>query len=214
MRPRYAIDPAGCHIAGFSLRVLIIYAYGIQNFQLAGDTGWERSRAWEIDAKTSRPATPDEIRLMLRAALGERFGLRLGRRTTKIPALALVVAPTGPKLQPLKVSEGPYLPDGSPMGTWNLPAMHTDTLRGLVGYLNQLKARHLLSRQVVDKTGLDGRFNIWLELPPMPGAGGPARPDEREVPAALKRELGLELVPATASADFYTIASAHMPTPN
>lgn len=74
-----------------------------------------------------------------------------------------------------------------------------------------------LGRHVVDQTGLTGRYGLWLRLDYDPiyvgGELDGMMPHYDEVPRALK-EIGLELKPIVAPVQFYTIESAHRPTPN
>jgi uncharacterized protein (TIGR03435 family) len=65
----------------------------------------------------------------------------------------------------------------------------------------------MLDRPVVDKTGLQGRFDIHLELPP------DLAPDEvpSALASALQQQLGLKLSPAKGAGDVLVIDHAEHP---
>lgn len=146
---------------------------------------WVATDAFEINARApmSNP-TKDQMRLMVQALLAERFGLTLHFETKTVPVLALEVAKSGkfgPQLHPH--SEGPPCPDLSspgvvpeydpnvfpPMcgsylskalgnGTLRLAARDT-TMELLAGVIPAMGNPGMVSRPVVDNTGLRGRFD-------------------------------------------------------
>lgn len=213
-RVPYTMNPARLSLPPIPLLGLVRFAYGFLPYQILAPEDWERKQLWILNATSAQPSTPDQAKLMLRAALADRFGLKLTHQPHTMAVYALQAAPGGPKLRQLKFGERPTPPPpgASPSG-W-ITTIYGDTLFGLTGYLNELAGKGVLSRPVVDQTGLTGRYNVWLMLPAKPGIGVRPVPDEREVPAALEREFGLRLVPSTQSVEVYTIASAHRPTPN
>jgi uncharacterized protein (TIGR03435 family) len=77
-----------------TLRMLIRAAYRLQDFQLVGGSGWTNDERFAIDARAGRDATPDEMRVMLRALLRERFGLAIRSERRDAPVYALRVVRT------------------------------------------------------------------------------------------------------------------------
>jgi uncharacterized protein (TIGR03435 family) len=78
-----------------------------------------------------------------------------------------------------------------------------------------------VGRRVIDRTGLDGRFDFDLEWTPL--AAGPAAPrvsDDRPADAlptlftALQEQLGLKLEPTRESMPVLVIESVTQPSPN
>lgn len=87
----------------------------------------------------------------------------------------------------------------------------------------------VLGRQVSDRTGVTGEFEVHLEFTPdettmgLPGSGGkddpggpplisdPARPN---LFAALQEQLGLKLAPAKGPVDVLVIDHVERPTAN
>ena len=144
---------------------------------------------YDITAKAAGPATTDEMRVMMRALLAERFKLQLHRETKEVSAYALVEAKGGHKLTPASA------PDGN--GVWPVqgPGM---ALTGQSATLDQL-AMFLadpLRAPVIDMTGLKARFDFQLNIDKYltQPASGEARPDPVAIlQTALQKELGLKL---------------------
>jgi len=173
----------------------------------------------------------------MQSLLAERFKLRVHFETREVPVLALVLVKPGklgPKLIPH--SEGPRCPEpvedtgplpalpppepgvawpprcggsaqrGASNGTW---LGSRDTTLALLA--NDVFALGFslgeVDKPVVDQTGLQGRFDFMLELPPgilslgpRPRNPDPANPDDplnepaTFFPNALRGQLGLKLV--------------------
>jgi uncharacterized protein (TIGR03435 family) len=47
------------------VKMLVSYAYRLQDVQLAGATGWMNSEAFDVDAKSATPLPEDKVRLMV-----------------------------------------------------------------------------------------------------------------------------------------------------
>jgi uncharacterized protein (TIGR03435 family) len=82
------------------LRSLIRIAYQLQDSQLIGGPKWLDVDRFDIVAKTEGSPAPEQIRVMLRTLLGDRFKLTLRRETRDLPFYALVVAGAGKKPGP------------------------------------------------------------------------------------------------------------------
>src|SRR5262249_52080705 len=93
--------PGGGRLNTFStsLRMLIIFAYNVKDFQVSGGPGWANSEAYDIVAKADGDATQPQLRLMLQALLKDRFKLVLRHETKDAPIYELVVAKDGSKMQ-------------------------------------------------------------------------------------------------------------------
>ena len=80
----------------------------------------------------------------------------------------------------------------------------------------------ILDRRVVDKTGLDGRFDFHLEFTPddTTPLGGPSRPSRAadlsglSIFTALEDQLGLVLKSDTATGDILVIDYLERPSEN
>src|ERR1700683_918485 len=85
-------------ITNRSLRQLIEMAYSAQDFQIVGPE-WLSSAKFDIVAKIPAGAQTDQRPAMMQALLAERFHLAVHRESKEMPAYALVLAKSGPKLQ-------------------------------------------------------------------------------------------------------------------
>lgn len=207
------MDPAGLHARARSLAELICKAYSIEPYQLAGGASWVWLEYFNLDAATAAPASAAEQMIMLRNALAARFGLSLARESKATPMLALIVAKGGPKFRELGAEERPMAPV-SPPG--QVVVGVADSIRGLVLFLNFPGVRKVLGRPVVDRTGLNGRYDLWLTVSATPVSEGGRSGFHiglKDLPNALER-LGLGLKPVTAALEVYSIRSAHRPTSN
>ncbi|HTV54534.1 MAG TPA: M56 family metallopeptidase [Terriglobia bacterium] len=190
------------YATGPTLRMLIRLAYDIQDSQIVGGPSWINHDRFDIQAKGDASADAeleklplDEARLMkehmLQNLLRDRFGLTAHRETRTLPIYALVIAKNGPKLQVSKI--GHALPP--PRGTVKAGAPGGPLIRVRFGageqeitsqgtaitFLAQVLSQQL-GRTVVDKTGLQGRYDFTLkwtadigrgQMVGGPGPGGP-----------------------------------------
>jgi len=177
------------------------------------------SNKLDVIATTAAGASQEQVFLMLRALLKERFKLVVHRETRDLPIYVLVMARKdgrlGPRLRPSNVncSAAPSnRPAPSPAaggfvaepckGLRNVPGKATGravTIQTLARLMSGWVDDH---RPVEDRTGLTGNFDIDLDwtpdrpLPPPP-ANAPALPQVDANGAglftALQEQLGLRL---------------------
>src|SRR5438477_4898376 len=76
-------------------RNLITIAYQIQSYQLIGAPEWTRTTKYDIVAKPADTKTRDEIFLMMRTLLSDRFRLSVHRENRQMDGYALVRARAG-----------------------------------------------------------------------------------------------------------------------
>ena len=185
---------------GFPLSVYIGFAYKIMGnqAQYLRDQlpDWVRSEPYDIQARASGNPTKDEMRLMMRSLLAERFKLAMHHEMREGPVYALVVWKPG-KLGPHLY---PHADDGSPCPTKPAPKdeapasvpprVASGELPFLCGGvfvmdskgpgLQRAAARNInigfmtgtllniggLDRPVVDRTGLSGAYDMSVEWAP------------------------------------------------
>ena len=213
----------GFSAQGVNLRFLILYAYGIQDFQLSGGPGWIASDRYDIEAKPEKPDSPAEynektanerVRERLRALLAERFHLALRKEAKELSTYSLVVAKGGPKLTETK-------PDGPRGGIRRNSGMLLSTGAPFEYFVTALS--QTLGRPVVDETGLGSkRFDFELRFAEdqsfaglKPGA--PAAEEAADQPSiftALQSQLGLKLEAKKGQVDFFVIERAEKPSAN
>jgi uncharacterized protein (TIGR03435 family) len=197
-------QPGRLTMRNASLSSCIRWAYGVQASQVSGP-GWLDTERFDIVATAAGRASEDQMRVMLRALLGERFKLTLHRDSRVMSAFELVVAKNGPKMHP---SEG----EGK-------SAHHGNGVKETFEKLSMAElAEHLsgpMHGPVIDKTGLSGRFDFTLDLS---GYFVPdRRPDEMPsfIATSVQEQLGLKLESRKAPIEILVIDHAErVPTEN
>lgn len=197
-----------------TLRTMMTVAYTVTDRQIAGGPDWVGAELWDMNAKANRACTTDELHDLLAKLLEERFRLKLKREKRDLPVWELVVEKGGHKMPVHDASDidrGPMGPgpNGRGMAGKNIP----------MKYFAFVLSR-LLDRNVVDKTGLDGYFDVTLDFvreqqgvrvdgtPPPPPQDGPT------IFEALQKQLGLRLVSARGPVDFLVIDHVERPSEN
>ena len=223
---RIQFTPNGFTAEGVSPKFLLGLAYNVKDFQLSGLPGWAESERYDIQAKMD-DATAEALnrlppnqrleqrRLMLQSFLAERFNLKLTHSSREMPIYALVVAKGGPKLTPSKVTtEADLRRFANSAVAFSLAGM---PVSGLADFLSMR-----LKRQVVDKTGLQGNYDITFHFAP-PGNladNGPdpaaTSPDSSDpsIFTALQEQLGLKLESQKGPVEVLIIASIQKPIEN
>jgi uncharacterized protein (TIGR03435 family) len=187
-----------------SVRMLIQQAYNLKDFQVTGAPGWVNSERYDIVAKPEGPVTSDlrgeTLRLMLQSLLEDRFKLKSHFETKELPVYNLVVGKGGPKLKESEAGQEDRQMQRMGRGQASLNGANMAMLVRLIS--------QALGRDVIDKTGLTGRYDIELKWTPdeaaMRGPGeGPERPPtENTAPpdtsgpslfTAVQEQLGLKL---------------------
>jgi uncharacterized protein (TIGR03435 family) len=209
-----------------TLKGIIEAAYHIRDFQLSGTPTWIDSEMYNIEAKPGAPCKRDQARMMLRALLAERFKLTLRHEAKEISVYALVLAKHGPKLSELK--RNPTDEDGNfRIGAGALNGQGV-SMSDLADALSRL-----MDRTVLDRTGLEGIFDLKLTWTPEsdkpsdhPGEDGGQRPrsEERELPrpdpngpsifAALQDQLGLKIESQKGPVEIFVIEHVERPAEN
>jgi uncharacterized protein (TIGR03435 family) len=187
---------------------------------------------FDVAAKAPAPTTVEQLRLMLRSLLADRFKLALRTETRTVDAYALRVASAdgklGPNIRPAaadcqtlaSAAAANQRPGVHPCGTigTNIPPWR---VRGVT--LTQLMLFRIeLGRPIVDRTGLVGPFDFELTWTPRWAQTGsfdrdrfpdidPAGPD---IFTALQEQLGLKLVAEKTDQVALFIDHAERPTEN
>ena len=182
-------------------------------------------------AYNSQPGAPDNVFMMLRTLLIERFKLVTHRETRELTLYELVLARSdkklGPQLRPTVVDCVPARRGGPPPA----PQPNGRPSCGMLGGagriagggadIGQLAAQlsRLLNSTVLDKTGLSGQYDVDLTFTPeLLSAGGPpppgVDPDGPSVFTALQEQLGLKLQSSRGPVDVLVIDHVEHPTEN
>jgi uncharacterized protein (TIGR03435 family) len=196
---------------------------------------WINSARYTINAETEGAQSPETMRgPMLQALLEDRFKLTIHRETREVPVYELTVAKGGPKkLTPAQDGRcvtadpdhpAPQPPPGQPLpkrcGFFNPSA----TSEGIDVYgttmatlCTQFSA--IFDRNVIDKTGIKGVFDIHLETSPVPKPSDDATESDKSsmflsVLDDAIQKLGLKLESAKGPGEFLVIDSVERPSEN
>ena len=191
------------------LRALIRIAYGVSDRQLSGGPDWVNTTLFDMDGKAEKPATIDELHLMLRSLLEERFDLKVHRESKEQSVFALVVDKGGPKMTVHQPVETDYPPiSGGGIGP---RTARNAVMSYFAFYLSQV-----LDKWVIDRTGLTDRYDFtiqWVPDRPPPPPGSPEAaappPEGPTIFAALKEQLGLRLDATKGPVEYLVIDSIH-----
>ena len=212
---------------------LILNAYGLQDFQLAGGPAWISNARFDIAARAASTATREDISTALRALLVDRFHLVVHREPREMPTYALTLARPdgrlGPQLKPsttdciaVTANRGSGPPPTSTAGQTLCGTTMTPSLLN-AGNLSMARLATTLSgmvgRMVSDETGLAGVYDLQLTFTPEnagrfpgPGAGPePVDPNAPSIFAALVEQLGLKLDARRGSVEVLVIDRVEMP---
>jgi uncharacterized protein (TIGR03435 family) len=233
------------------LRVTITNAWNLRDHQLAGAPAWLASDRFDIVAKEPEGAFTDEQRrLMMQAMLIDRFNLRAHLETRDLPLYDLVLLRAdgrlGPALTPTAVDCAAQrkeaagargaAPTGPPRPIPNIDERVPCSQRmffGPQGATINTSGRTLeqiatvlatyADRTVVNKTGLNGEYDILLKFkpeaggpmgalaPPLSATGEPSS-DLATLGIAVQEQLGLKLESARGPVQVLVIDSISPPT--
>ena len=193
---------------------------------------WVNSALYSVDAKSESPQTPAMMRgPMMQTLLEDRFQMQSHRETRDVPVYFLTVAKGGPKLARSK--EGGCLHVDPSDVTQTPPPSETKTCvliryakhgerHGveIYGITLEIFAKLLhADRPVIDRTGLDGAFDIVLndppdQPPPSPGENTAPDPPRMSLAEQLRTQLGLQLEPGKGPREFLVIDRIARPSAN
>jgi uncharacterized protein (TIGR03435 family) len=181
---------------------LVLSAYGefqrpLIPSQLIGAPDWLQGERYDIIGKTTADVAklpPLEqfrtIPLLLKSLLEDRFRLQVHRETRTMPIYALTFArqdhSLGPKIKPTSIDCLKPQQDMSKCGYNGGPGRVIAGWVEISGLVNVLA--NTMSQIVVDRTGLQGRFDLDLEWSPDQTAT-----DKPSIFAAVQEQLGLRL---------------------
>jgi uncharacterized protein (TIGR03435 family) len=212
------------------LKNLIEYqAYDVPEPRILGAPKWLSSERFDIESKVdsaveekmqalSREQRRAQRQAMFQQLLADRFKMAVHWETRDLPVYALVVAKNGPSLHKSKESDGST---GTSAGTGQVTGKGV-TLADVARILTQELSREL-GRVVVDKTGIEGRYDITLKWTPDTGTAstnggteGTATPADSgpSIFTAIQEQLGLKLESAKGPVQVLVIDHVEMPSEN
>ena len=197
-RERVTSTPASLNLANVSLSDCIQRAYNMKFYQISGPA-WIIDLRYDIVAKTERPARKEQQMGMLQALLTERFRLTLRRETRSQPVYVLVARDPS-KLKTSTSSEDA----GLSVSGGSFVFKHV-TLSEFAERLSDFSA---IDRPVLDKTGIEGAFDITLE-----SAARTMLEDPSSIYASIER-AGFRLDSRKGQVEVLVVEQAEKPSAN
>jgi uncharacterized protein (TIGR03435 family) len=228
----------GITMRNITVQEIVDYAYSFNHPELvSGLPEWAKTKNYDLVAKVAdanlaafRKLNQQLRRQMLLAVLAERFQLKVHREPKEVPIYALVVGKKGAKMKEAapadQYASGSKSEDGTPAGAGTL----IPTAKGLTGQAVQMAtfalmlSRLNLGREVVDRTGLTGRYDFTLRCAPTeamrPVINGQMQPVSEEDAAlpsiftAVQEQLGLKLESTKGMIEGLVIDHIEQPSEN
>jgi len=204
---RIVIGPATFSGKNVTLKRLIVEAYGVDPPQVVGGPKWLDESEYDVEAKAGQPAAKEQLRMMLRPLLAERFHLAIHRESRELKLYELAIDKGGPKIRPVKDSEGAAAPLGSGHFHGDLQQLANLISVQLTIVIPDDPTRPGVASgspvPVLDKTGLSGIYDFDVRLKPEAGAD-PFTLWQR----LLEEQLGLKLVSRRTPLECIVVDSA------
>lgn len=208
-------DPTHQTMYAMPMRLLLMAAFELQNFQLVGG---DSPDMFDFAVVIPPGATKADVRTMWRNLLVSRFGLKYHIEQREVPLDELVVGARGHKLvenpeAELSIGEGQRAVLERPgLTTVASKGANGGPLAKVTGKAQPMSAlASLISTQlqspVADKTGLTGTYDFSLEYLPQMSAGVATQVDDTSVDirSALQQQLGLRLVKGKGMVDVVVV---------
>ncbi len=219
------------------LKGVIQGAFGLQAFQIIGPD-WIATARFDITAVVPSGATREQFNQMMQGMLEDRFHLKVHHEMRKFSGYNLVLAKGGLKLKELSPSgcavgmraAGGTCPQGreyvsgiaiaqaSPnrFGSMTVPSSGGRIASGssvTMEYFAQGLQAELKGSVVIDKTGLDGKYDYRFEYSP-PDVSTAGEFSAPSLFTAIEKDLGLKLEPIKTQLDCIVIDHIAQPSDN
>jgi uncharacterized protein (TIGR03435 family) len=202
-------------IEGYSIFGLIMYAYGIRQYQV---TDWRQMNQTPYDIvaqiEDGRNRTREEFRPYVENLLLDRFKLQVHWEEKEQLVYALVVSKAGVKFKE-------SAPDtkrsfvGTAISRTALGREMTFSGFTMEEFTDMIRNSDGLDHLVMDQTGLTGRYDIKVAyLAQNRMSGPPPGMDDIDIFTALPRQLGLELVQRKAMVKLIVVDHSERPSEN
>jgi uncharacterized protein (TIGR03435 family) len=206
-------SPDSFAMGGMPLVQVIRSAYELLGEdQIVGLPVWAKSEPFTIQAKmdANTAAALDklppmqrwkETRLMLQALLVGRFGLKVHHEARDLPIYVLTVAKGGLKMK---------LAAPGAAGNANYASGRIDA-HAVSPQMLAMNLSYTVGRPIVNKTGLEGGYDVALDYAPEGADASDTRPS---LFSALEEQLGLKLVSSKGPVDVIVIDHIERPSEN
>jgi uncharacterized protein (TIGR03435 family) len=210
---------------------------------------WATTNRYDIQARVAGNPTKDQFRMMMQALLADRFKLAIHYETKQVPVFGLVLdkpGKLGPQIQrhpddspcstaiPTAMSPqgaAPAVAGGFPESCGAIAPLQASvsgrirlggrnmTMTAIATFFSipQLSG---VDRPVIDKTGLPGKYDFFIEFTPElngplpPGVTFQPDPNGPTFQEAMKEQLGMKLESQTGSVQAIVIDHVEEPSEN
>jgi uncharacterized protein (TIGR03435 family) len=192
-----------------TVRELIRLAFGVKDYLVERAPGWVDGERFDIAAKSANPKKTsfEEEQSQVRELLEDRFRLAAHRETKQMPVYLLVVGKGGPKLTAHNDGSGARTRKG---------CGHLAGTRLTMDVIATVLSRQF-ERDVINRTGLPGKYDFQLDWTPdagpCPGADG-AAVNLPSIFTAVQQQLGLKLESAKGAVEILVIDRVERPSEN
>jgi len=196
------------NVAGCRFIYIVAQAYDLHYYQVVDAPNWAAegsSSRFDIQAEAADTAGKDQIRLMLRSLLADRFQLRFHREMRDLSALALTAGKNGAKLQVAR-------DNGKPRGSGQIELVDSGWIRGTNIFPSFLAdaLSGQLSLPVIDRTNIANAIDFSLQWAP----DGKADDVHPSIFAAVQEQLGLKLESLKAPIEVLVVDHLERPSAN
>ena len=204
-----------------SVAEMIATAYKTDVTNVQGGPSWLEMQRFDIQARAAPGTSEDNLRVMLKSLLGDRFHLVVHNGTAPMPAFILAAGKEKTKMKPASSSSDPSSCEGQPPPPDQPPGAiptivvfcRNITMDRFAEQLHDMAGGYL-TVPVINSTGLDGAWDFDLKWTPR-GAPDRAGADGISIFDAVDHELGLSLTKQTAPRPVLIVDRVdESPTPN
>ena len=220
-RPGKLFTIRGRHVMTINTTVndLVTFGYSIQTKQMVNAPSWFDEK-YDIDGIPDVEGQPNiqQMRILIRDALVERFGLKFHNEQRELSVYALSLAKGGPKMT--ITTDKPSTPGNFLFRGLGRLVVTNSTMKDFCHGMQEA----VMDKPVVDQTGLTERYDFNLNWTPdqsqfaAMGARVPPPSDDPNAPpslyTALQEQLGLKLESTKANADVMVIDHVDKPSAN
>jgi len=230
----FRVEPERFSSTNRRLYGLIIQAYGVRGCRplgevdcslVVGGPDWIKKDRFDVQAKMPSGSPiytttqflngeATELQFMLQTLLVDRFHLKVHRESRQLPVYELTIAKQGHKLKKADETETPSLVFRPSVQSDGVRTLQLDAKNQSLREVAEMYTR-VLGRPVLDRTGLQGKFDFTVEYDAdtdAPGAftelAGPA------VFRAFQEQVGLRFISTKGSVEVLVIDHAEHPTEN
>jgi uncharacterized protein (TIGR03435 family) len=202
--PYVGFRPSGSRFDATAVNVagMVMFAYDLKSYQVAGGPDWTESIPWDITAKAPGDGAPPpgQFKQMMQQLLADRFHVTVHRESKESPVYSLMVAG---KNKPKLAESASGAEFKIAIGGSQLRATRT----GMDRLASQLCNFRGMDVPVINKTGLTGEYDFKL-------AWSDSDSSEGDWDALLQDQLGLKLDRDRAPIEMLVIDHAEKPSEN